>query len=201
MVIFQYARMFGEYHAVAGPVNRREVLGQIPLPTTIRFLPENPPSPDCDKDRAHLSPADAIRYKRISGLAPAVEVEPPATGACSGCSANCNQCFLLEVRGPTLGTRIFLITAYSAAFTDPRADGASAHVDMGMASVGIAEALLASKISTNLISRYRDVWRMAQLFPVFANGAGAARGPPWPGHGRFPPATRRSALCYGGSLS
>ena len=51
---------------------------------------------------------------------------------------------------------------FSGDFTPPRADGSSAHIDLGMAIVGIAEAPRPSKMSTNLISWYRatyDEWR------------------------------------------
>ena len=87
MMTLQYARKFEEYRAVADPAKRREILDQIPLPTTHRFSPKNPSSPDYDQDRAHLSAADAIRYRRIPGLVLPVEVEPAASGALTPASA------------------------------------------------------------------------------------------------------------------
>ena len=163
MTILQYARKFEEYRAVADPAKRREILDQIPLPTIHRFSPKNPSCSDYDQDRVHLSATDAIRYKRIFGLVSSVKFEHAAAGALTPASAQIvTKISWRKASAQRWERGFFRTTAYSAAFTHPRADGSSAHIALGMAIVGIVEAPHSSKMSANLISRYRatyDEWR------------------------------------------
>ena len=107
MAILQYARKFEEYRAAVGPLKRREILDRIPLPTNHRYSPKNPSSSDYDQDRAHLSAADAIRYKRIPVLVSAAKVDPPAAGAHNPASAKIATEISRRVPPPNDGRRGF----------------------------------------------------------------------------------------------